>query len=262
MGALRAQNFCMEKELYDQIIYENGNVRVIYEDNHVICVVKPAGILSQSDASDADDMLSILKNDLAVRKGKPGAAFAGLVHRLDRNTGGTMVFAKTSKGAARLSLELRENRFKKCYFALAEGVFDVKTPMILTDRLEKDEKTNTVRISKNGKESRLLIKTLAISGKYSLIAASPITGRTHQIRAQLANAGHPLAGDTKYGAGRTFDNFLGLWSSVVEVRHPVRDAKLVFFSTPEYVSRWKIFDEKTYRDALPEMEALAESGEK
>ena len=252
----------MEKELYDQIIYENGPVRVIYEDNHVICVVKPAGILSQGDGSDAEDMLSIVKKDLALRGGKPGEAFAGLVHRLDRNTGGTMVFAKTSKGAARLSLELRENRFHKCYFALAEGVFDVKTPMILTDRLEKDEKNNTVRVSKNGKESRLLIKTLAISGKYSLIAASPITGRTHQIRAQLANAGHPLAGDTKYGAGRAFDNFLGLWSSVIEVRHPVRDAELVFFSTPGYVSRWKIFGEEVYKNSLTEMEALAEAGKK
>lgn len=252
----------MEKEYYDQIKYENGAVRVIYEDNHVLCVVKPAGVLSQGDASDSKDMLSLVKEDLAARGGKPGAAFAGLVHRLDRNTGGTMVFAKTSKGAARLSTELRENRFHKCYFALAEGVFDVKTPMMITDRLEKDEKTNTVRISETGKVSKLLVKTLAMKGNCSLIAASPVTGRTHQIRAQLANAGHPLAGDTKYGAQKIQGNFLGLWSAVVSVKHPVKDVMLVFFSTPEQDSCWKTFDTGLYKAAFEEMESLAENGNK
>lgn len=251
----------MEKQYYDKVTYENGPVRVIYEDNHVICVVKPAGVLSQGDSSDADDMLSLVKEDLAVRGGKPGAAFAGLIHRLDRNTGGTMVFAKTSKGAARLSLELRENRFHKCYFALAEGVFDVKEPLIITDKLEKDEKTNTVKISETGKLCRLAVKTLAVSGRYSLIAASPITGRTHQIRAQLAHAGHPLVGDTKYGAKKVEGNFLGLWSAVVSVKHPVKDAELIFFSTPENVQNWKIFGEDVYKGALAEMEALAGHGE-
>lgn len=252
-----AENVPMEKQYYDQITYENGPVRVIYEDNHLICVVKPAGILSQGDASEDKDMLSYVKEDLAVRCGKPGAAFAGLVHRLDRNTGGTMIFAKTSKGASRLSLELRENRFHKCYFALAEGVFDVKEPMLLIDKLEKDEKTNTVKVSETGKESRLLVKTLAANGKYSLVAASPVTGRTHQIRAQLAAAGHPLAGDAKYGAKRVEGNYLGLWSAVISVKHPVKDVRLVFFSVPERVSCWKAFGDDVYRNAFPEMEKLA-----
>ncbi len=248
----------MEKQVYSSIIFANGPVRVIYEDNHMICVVKPAGILSQSDVSGDADMLTLVKEDLAVRGGKPGAAFAGLVHRLDRNTGGTMVFAKTSKGAARLSKELRENRFRKCYFALAEGIFDAGETRILTDKLLKDEKTNTVTVSEEGKTSVLAVKTIGASGGYSLIAAAPITGRTHQIRAQLAHAGHPLCGDVKYGGKRVGNNFLGLWSALVAVKHPVRDEEMVFFSVPEQESCWKLFDKKVYEEALGVMEEVAE----
>ena len=100
----------MEREIYDSITYENGCVRVIYEDNHIIAVEKPQGILSQSDVSEADDLLSEIKKDIAARYNKPGEAFVGLVHRLDRNTGGTMIFAKTSKGASRLSEQLRNKK--------------------------------------------------------------------------------------------------------------------------------------------------------
>ena len=100
-------------------------LQVLYEDNHILGVIKPPGILSQSDrpTSKEKDMLSIIGEYLRVKYQKPGKAFVGLVHRLDRNVGGTMLFAKTSKGASRLSLELRNGRFRKGYFALAEGRF-------------------------------------------------------------------------------------------------------------------------------------------
>ena len=248
----------METEYYNEICYEKGAVRVLYEDNHIISVVKPRGILSQSDISGDEDLLSLLKKDIAERKNKPGDAFVGLVHRLDRNTGGTMVFAKTSKGASRLSEELRGGRFGKCYFALAEGNVPAEGGIILKNRLEKDEKANAVRESGNGRECLLFIKSLAKKDGYTLVAAVPITGRTHQIRAQLALFGYPLAGDKKYGAKALNGDFLGLWSAVVTVKHPVKDVRLVFESKPPREKFWKIFEEKVYNEAVPEMRDLAE----
>ena len=120
-------------------------LQVLYEDNHILGVIKPPGILSQSDrpTSEEKDMLSIIGEYLRVKYQKPGKAFVGLVHRLDRNVGGTMLFAKTSKGASRLSLELRNGRFRKGYFALAEGRF-TKPSGVLVHSLLKEEKKNIV----------------------------------------------------------------------------------------------------------------------
>lgn len=239
------------EEIYESIIYENGCVRAIYEDNHMIAVVKPQGILSQGDKSSDDNLLDKIKEDIAVRKNKPGEAFAGLVHRLDRNTGGTMVFAKTSKGAARLSEELRAKRFKKTYFVLAEGNFEIAPEgEYYRDKLEKNENTNVVKPAKDGKECVLFVKKITSGERYTLCLAQPITGRTHQIRVQFSLRGHPLAGDLKYGAKINEGNFLGLWSGEVSVKHPTKDIIMKFRSIPERSGKWTVFDEKTYSEAL------------
>lgn len=240
----------MEHEFYDIIEYSKGNVHVIYEDNHMICVEKPRGILSQSDISGDKDLLSEIKEDIKVRYNKPGEAFLGLVHRLDRNTGGTMIFAKTSKGASRLSEELRAKRMHKGYFVLVEGSVDLKEGgALLKDKLEKNEAENIVRPSKNGKDCLLFAEKIAENKEYTLCFAVPITGRTHQIRAQFALRGWHLSGDVKYGGKPAENNFLGLWSSVIFVKHPTKDIQLRIASYPKD-SKWKIFSENTYKDKI------------
>lgn len=220
-----------------------SELQILYEDNHMIGVIKPPGLLSQADGSapkDAD-LLGVVGEYLRVKYQKPGKAFVGLVHRLDRNVGGTMVLAKTSKGASRLSAELREGRFRKGYFALAEGHFN-KPSGVLIHALYKDERRNLVtQDRKRGKESVLLYETVGSYGPHTLVFAVPVTGRTHQIRAQMAFSGHPLVDDVKYGGGRVTAgeiSYPALWSSVVCVRHPVREVLLWLRSVPQPVLPW------------------------
>lgn len=227
-------------------------MQILYEDNHIICVVKPSGVLSQDDGSGAADMVNLLKEDIKERYQKPGNVFVGLVHRLDRNVGGTMVFAKTSKGASRLSAELREKRFYKAYFALAAGTI-TDTEKILVNYLYKDEKNNIVRQDKDkGKKSILRVIKLAETrenGGRTLFLALPVTGRAHQIRAQLSMAGMPLLGDKKYGKGPAASGKagdMGLWSCHVAVKHPVKDEVMHFTSVPENKGVWTTFPAEVY----------------
>ena len=118
------------------------NLEVLYEDNHVIVCYKPAGVLSQADNTGDMDMLSLVKDYLKKRYNKEGNVFVGLVHRLDRMTSGVMVFAKTSKGAMRLSNDIASGNFFKEYLAVCEGNIENFDETTLVDYLEKDEKNN------------------------------------------------------------------------------------------------------------------------
>lgn len=214
------------------------SLEILYEDNHIIGVVKPAGVLSQSDGNCAqdEDMLAIIGAYLRVKYEKPGKAFVGLVHRLDRNVGGTMVFAKTSKGASRLSAEMRNGTFRKGYFALVEGFIDKKNG-VLCNYLYKDERKNIVIDDRTrGKKSVLVYEVVGTIGKYTLVFAIPVTGRTHQIRAQFAFSSHPLADDVKYGGKRVTSgeiSYPALWSAVICVKHPTKPENVVLKSIPQ-----------------------------
>ena len=203
--------------------------RIVYEDNHLIVAVKPAGFLSQSDGSDAPDMLTYLKGYIKDRYDKPGNVYLGLVHRLDRNVSGLMVFARTSKCASRLSEQIRNGSFSKSYRATVTGYLEGHGRLV--DYLVKDEKNNKVRVFETqvpgSKRCELIYDAGEYDGKFTKTCVTLLTGRHHQIRAQFAHIGHPLKGDVKYGGPGSRDG-LGLVSAGLSFDHPTTGERLEF----------------------------------
>ena len=193
------------------------NVNVIFEDNHIIVVEKIPNIPSQGDKTEDMDMLSMIKEYLKEKYNKPGNVYLALVHRLDRPVGGVMVFAKTSKAAARLSEEVRERRIKKEYLVVADGKFE-NTKGVLEDHLLKNEKKNLSRVvdenTKGAKIAKLEYEVLKYNDEINLSVVRVLlhTGRHHQIRVQFSNIGHSIYGDQKYGqrGRRKTDSSLGI----------------------------------------------------
>jgi 23S rRNA pseudouridine1911/1915/1917 synthase len=217
---------------------ETNNLSIVYEDNHIIVAVKPQNILSQSDVTGDTDMLTMVKDYIKEKYDKPGNVFLGLVHRLDRPTGGLMVFARTSKAASRLSEQFSTNKVRKEYLAVVQGRTKDKQAR-LENWLKKDESTNMVRLctrsDKAGKLAVLNYSTLSVADDLTLLKVNIETGRTHQIRVQLSNIKTPLFGDYKYGAkvlvGQKTSN-LALWAYKLEFEHPVQKTKMKFTSLP------------------------------
>ena len=178
-------------------------IEILYEDNHLIAVYKPAGILAQGDETGEESIFDLVKKYIKEKYKKEGNVFLGLVHRLDRPVSGIMVFAKTSKGASRLSEQFRNHEVEKTYHAVVSGRMERKKGIVFS-YLKKDEDKNKVFIHKfadrETKESELSYEVAESNGKFSLIKIKPLTGRSHQIRAQLSSIGHPIIGDIKYGA--------------------------------------------------------------
>src|SRR5690606_17012825 len=178
------------------------NIPILYEDNHLLIVEKPVNVPVQEDSSKDKDLLTILKEDIKVRYDKPGNVYLGLVHRLDRPVGGVMIFAKTSKAAGRLSDAVRTRKFGKSYICIVHGN-PQSTEAELFHYIRKDSRKNQVKVFNHpepeAKDARLSYKVIASSGGHSLEAIELHTGRTHQIRAQMAFIGHTLVGDVKYG---------------------------------------------------------------
>ncbi len=210
---------------------------VLYEDNHVIVVVKPQNVPSQEDASGDEDMLNKVKKYIKEKYNKEGEAFVGLVHRLDRPTGGIMVFAKTSKAAARLSEQIKNNQMNKTYYAVTSQIPQLKQNN-LVNYLKKDEKNNIVKIvpqsEQGAKKAELSYKVLQTNGELALLEVKLITGRGHQIRVQLAGINCPLFGDNKYGKEKNKKSSnLGLWAGRLEFIHPTTKQKMTFACPPD-----------------------------
>lgn len=208
-----------------------GKLNVLYEDNHIIVVVKEYNIPVQEDSSKDMDLLTMIKLYLKEKYNKPGNVYLGLVHRLDRPVGGVMVFAKTSKAASRLSNEIRNHSFEKKYIALTHG--KAKEHEVLVDKLLKDEKTNTSYVSDVGKESILEYNLIRYEKDFSLLDIDLKTGRHHQIRVQLSSHGYPIYGDQKYGIDKEGIQ-IHLWAYKLKFKHPVKDEVMEFIYYPDF----------------------------
>ena len=221
-------------------------LKVIFEDNHIIVVEKIPNIPSQEDKTGDIDMLSIVKKYVKEKYNKPGNVYIGLVHRLDRPVGGVMIFAKTSKAAARLSNQVREKVFKKKYITVVDGKFDVKKG-ILEDYLYKDERNNMSKVVKKEKKNAKLAKLDFEVLKYneiknlSLVKVNLHTGRHHQIRVQLSNFSHSIFGDQKYGT-RGKGKQIALWANELTIEHPITKEQMTFISVPEKKGTWSILE--------------------
>lgn len=223
------------------------NLKVIYEDNHIIVVEKIPNIPSQSDKTGDMDMLTLVKQYLKEKYQKPGNVYVGLIHRLDRPVGGVMIFAKTSKAASRLSNQVREKVFQKVYLAVVDGRPE-KDKGILEDYLYKDERNNMSRVvrenKKNAKYAKLEYEVLYYHQlkNLSLVKVHLYTGRHHQIRVQLANNGHSIFGDNKYGT-RGKGKQIALWAYQLTIEHPITKETLQFVDLPEKIGTWCILKE-------------------
>ena len=223
-----------------------SNLKVIYEDNHIIVVEKPVNIPSQGDKTGDTDMLTIIKEYIKEKYNKPGNVYLGLIHRLDRPVGGVMVFAKTSKAAARLSEQVREKEFQKSYLVIVDGKME-KEKGFLEDYLLKNEKTNTSKVvkegTKNSKYANLDYEVLKYDKELNLSVLKILlhTGRHHQIRVQLSSRGHSIYGDQKYG-GRGHGKQIALWAYKLQINNPISKEKMEFIDIPEKIGSWKIIE--------------------
>ena len=187
-------------------------------------------------------MLTIIKAYLKKKYDKPGDVYLGLVHRLDRPTGGVMVFAKTSKAASRLSEQVRDKKFHKKYLAIVDGKME-KNKDTFKDFLLKNEKTNTSKVvkegTKNAKEAILDYEVIKYNDEINMSAVKVDlhTGRHHQIRVQFASRGHSLSGDQKYGT-RGRGKGLALWAYYLSFEHPTQKKIMEFEDYPEKTGSW------------------------
>lgn len=222
---------------------------VIYEDNHVLVVVKPQNLPVQADSSNDEDLLNKLKKYLVEKYNKPGQAYLGLVHRLDRPTGGVMVFAKTSKAAERLCSQIKTDEFEKTYFTVVKGTPRLKQSRLI-NYLKKDEKNNKVSLctqyEEGAKEAILDYQVLETQDDMSLIKINLQTGRSHQIRVQMSAIGCPVVNDVKYGDS-TARGYLALWATVLKFNHPTTKNKLTYkVIPPADTYPWNKFNVEKY----------------
>ena len=217
-------------------------INILYEDNHLLVVVKPANMAVNLDSSNDLDLLTYLKQYLKEKYQKPNNVYLGLVHRLDRPVAGIMVFAKTSKAASRLAKDMQSNLFKKEYLAVICG--NCKDKDTLTDYLKKDRKTNMVSTSnsKEGKLASLQYYKIEQIDKLCLVKVILQTGRSHQIIVQFASRNMPLWGDQRYNKNAKVSQQIALFAYRLSFPHPITKQTMSFEILPKNIKPFNLFD--------------------
>jgi 23S rRNA pseudouridine1911/1915/1917 synthase len=215
-------------------------LEILYEDNHCVAVAKPAGVVSTHFQGTEETLDRQVKAYLKEKYQKPGNVFLGVVHRLDRLVSGVLLFARTSKAAARLSEQFREGTIEKVYWAVVEGEWEARAGS-LEDWLLKDVETRRVEVvaprTPGARQALLHFSRSGVHGGLTWLELRPQTGRTHQLRVQLAHHGHPIYGDARYGSIRIFENAIALHARALTFLHPVRYEPVTL--TAEVPQNWR-----------------------
>lgn len=238
----------MAKKKFLQQTGAGSDVEIIYEDNHLLLVNKPAGLLSQADISGRADLVSLAKAYLIKEYNKPGGAWLGLVHRLDQPVAGLIILAKTSKAAGRLSSQIREDRIDKYYLAVCHGLVEPSSAC-WEDQISRRKKAGKFFLQDQPKSTKdfqacsLSYRRLSYQPKekLSLLEIKLLTGRRHQIRVQTSARGWPLVGDRLYGRTTALDKASpgpALFAYKLAFDHPISGDRMTFMIKPKQV----IFD--------------------
>jgi 23S rRNA pseudouridine1911/1915/1917 synthase len=222
--------------------------RILYEDNHILALNKEPSEIVQGDKTGDEPLNEKLKSYLKKKYNKPGNVFLGVVHRIDRPVSGVVLFARTSKALTRLNELVKERKIKKTYWAIVKNK-PPKKKAVLTNFLVRNQKKNKSFVYdkpvENSKEAKLFYKLIAESKDYYLLEVDLLTGRHHQIRAQLAAIGCPIKGDLKYGFARSnADASINLHARKIELIHPVKKESLTIIADPPKNILWDFFVDK------------------
>jgi 23S rRNA pseudouridine1911/1915/1917 synthase len=213
---------------------------ILFEDNHCIAVAKPPGCSSAHFQGEDETLDRAVKSYLKDKYHKPGNVFLGIVHRLDKPVSGVLLFARTSKAAARLAEQFREGSIEKVYWAIVEGEVQ-RSAGTLEDWLYRDREKGRVEVveprTEGARQALLHFQKRASHAGLTWLEVRPQTGRTHQLRVQLAHHGHPIYGDAKYGAVHTFSPGIGLHARSLTFLHPVRYEPVTL--TADVPSHWR-----------------------
>lgn len=220
-----------------------SSLRVLYEDNHLLGVFKPGGVLVQGDSTHDVTLMDVVKAYIKEKYAKPGNVYLGLVHRLDRPVSGVVLYARTSKAASRLTREFAERRVEKVYMAVVLGTpgNDAGELVSYIERAHRRARLAEME-SGRAKEAALSYRVLARRSGLSLVELRPRTGRHHQLRLQLAGIGYPVVGDLKYGAPEPLeDRTIALHAGVLVVKHPTKDERVRVAVSPPTSYPWSLF---------------------
>ena len=220
-------------------------IEVLYEDNHLLAINKPSGLLVQGDVTGDEPLVEIGKQYIKEKYHKPGAVFLGVVHRLDRPVSGVVIFARTSKALARMNQQFKDKTTEKIYWAIVARMPHPPEGHLVHWLVKDESKNKTAAYIKEhpqGKRSELFYKTISTKEGYSLIEVRPITGRPHQIRVQLSTLGCPIVGDVKYGYSQpNGDGSILLHAYSLSFRHPVTKEIVTIKAQPPAANGWLIF---------------------